>query len=122
VSRTTPLLLCVNANPDILVYLKEVFNRENYNVIKAQTYSNALLKAQTGVFDIIIVDVDLPDGSGIELCKEIRMNDRRIPIVFYSLSTKGIDEALNAGANSFLYGPETTALLETVGRFNKQNE
>jgi two-component system, OmpR family, copper resistance phosphate regulon response regulator CusR len=122
VSQSKSLILCVSDNPDTLEFLKGSLIKGDYNVVIARTSASGLIKARTGVFDTIILDVELPDGSGIELCKEIRKIDKKLPILFYSPDTRRIEAAIKAGANAFLHRPVSIVFLEAVGRLNPQPE
>ena len=58
-------------------------------------------------FDLVMLDNWLPDGSGIELCREMRSRFPAIPIVFMSAAAQEstIDEAISAGANRYFVKP-----------------
>jgi DNA-binding response OmpR family regulator len=58
-------------------------------------------------FDLVMLDNWLPDGSGIELCREIRSRFPEIPIVFMSAAAQAstIDEAISSGANRYFIKP-----------------
>jgi DNA-binding response OmpR family regulator len=98
-------ILCVDDDEDtceiLSIYLK------NYQMTLAHTYQDALTKALSGDYDAILMDSQLPDGSGIELCREIKEADRKLPIIFYSANAYEyqIDEALKAGATTYLTKP-----------------
>jgi CheY-like chemotaxis protein len=118
--KFTPTILCVNNNPDILNSLGEVLKFEGYQVVTTQSKNSALIFAQAGTFNLILLDLSLADGSGIELCKEIRLFDKKTPIVFYSLTDppRQVEEAFQAGAQAYLlHLIVPNVLLETVARF-----
>ena len=58
-------------------------------------------------FDAYLLDNWLPDGTGLELCRQIRKFDRATPLVFYSGSAELSDEqeALDAGAQAYVHKP-----------------
>lgn len=75
----------------------------------------SLIKNQQ--FNLFILDNWLPDGWGIELCREIRVSDSQTPIIFTSAlgRRKDIDDAIEAGADKYLMKPiEPEILQETV--------
>jgi putative two-component system response regulator len=64
--------------------------------------------------DVVILDLSLPDGSGLDLVSDIRASDRRIGIVVLTGSSAGTDmrEALRRGASSYLRKPADPLTLE----------
>lgn len=64
-------------------------------------------KFSQGVFDLVILDINLPYKNGIELCKEIRNSDQRIPIIM--LTAMGTTEdkltGFDSGADDYLVKP-----------------
>lgn len=118
-SNFIPTVLCVDDNADTLELLKVILMQEGYRVITTQSKNSGLIKARSGIFNLFILDVNLPDGSGIELCREIRAFDKQTPIVFYSADALPchIEEALKAGAQAYLQQPLYPSVLnETVTR------
>jgi DNA-binding response OmpR family regulator len=78
-----------------------------YTLITARNFSEGLLLARRGYFDLYILDNWLPDRSGIELCRAIREFDPHTPILFYSAAAyeRDIEEALRAGAQDYISKP-----------------
>jgi len=79
-------------------------------------------------FDLLILDVMLPDGSGIELCRHIREKDSDIPILMLTALNQVHDKVsgLKAGADDYLVKPfhfsELLARIEALLRRKKHNE
>jgi DNA-binding response OmpR family regulator len=73
-------------------------------------------------FDAAVVDVGLPDGSGFDLCRELRSAGYDLPILLLTARTELADrvEGLDAGADDYLgkpfAGPELCARLRALGR------
>lgn len=116
----TRRVLCVDDDEDTCTMLCDLLGLIDCEVTTAGTAAEALeLIARRGRFDLYLLDNWLPGGSGVELCREIRLTDPSTPIVFYSGA--GLDaereEALAAGAQAYLVKPGDVALLvETVRR------
>jgi two-component system OmpR family response regulator len=120
-----PAILCIDDNLDTLELLKIILTQESYHVVTTQSAVDGFFKAHSGAFNIIILDINLSDGSGIQLCREIRKFDKQIPILFYTADahTNRIEEAMKAGAQAYLIQPvESFVLIETVGRLLKQHK
>lgn len=104
---TTPRILVVDDEPDLRTLYELTLLREGYLVDAAGTVQEAwdLLKAQR--FDLVITDMRLPDGSGIDLLKEARAQQRRercIVITAYGSAENAV-ESLKAGAFDYLTKP-----------------
>lgn len=80
-------LLLVEDDASLGETLKERLEKESYTVSWAQNYRDALAKIKETRYDLVILDVSLPDGSGFDLGKEIRKNSA-VPFLFMTaLST-----------------------------------
>jgi DNA-binding response OmpR family regulator len=101
---------------DLLVLALQQSSRD-YDVVATGTVAGGLALAQTEKFDLFVLDSRLTDGSGIELCKQIRQMGQSTPILFYSAMAyeKDKQEAFNSGAQRYLVKPVSIPLLcETV--------
>lgn len=67
---------------------------DQYNAVPAHNAAAALDKIKAETFDLIVLDVNLPDGSGFDLCREIRA-EKDVPIVF--LTARDLEEEVMAG-------------------------
>lgn len=114
-----PRILFVEDHEDTRELMILVFEQSTYEVVTAATFNTALRLARTQSFNLFILDSRLPDGSGFELCKEIRRMDGSTPILFYSALAfeKDRNEALRAGAQQYLVKPVSISVLyKTVAR------
>ena len=115
--QTTPRrrILCVEDNADTCEVLAFIFR--SYELTFAHSIAAAREHFGDTDYDLYILDNWLPDGSGIELCREIRALFPLTPILFTSAVgiQHSIDEALNAGADRYLLKPvEPDNLVSTV--------
>src|ERR1041384_6995051 len=104
-SSSPPSILCIDDDVDTCDYLAVLFREFRFEV--AHSVHRAMPKLATESHDLYILDNWLPDGSGIDLCKTIRLKYPNAPILFTSGSSmpNDIDEALAAGANKYLLKP-----------------
>src|SRR5262245_1904244 len=68
--------------------------------------------------DVVLLDLGLPDRSGLEIYEDIRAVDARLPVIFVTMA-KGADaaiEAMKRGAFNYIYKPIDLVQLETVVR------
>ena len=61
--------------------LSFALKKQGYEVENARTFAQAEQMWQEGRYDLVILDVTLPDGSGFDLCREIRRSSH-VPILF----------------------------------------
>ncbi len=91
-------------------------------VAEAGTVAESIEQARRHHPDIVIMDVRLPDGSGIEACRAIRaeLPDSRVVMLTSDPDEEAVLSAIVAGATGYLlkqiHGHELVAALETVGR------
>ena len=85
-----------------------------YGVLTAGSVGEALELAQDISFDLYILDVRLPDGTGIELCQEILQLQPKIPILYYSAyaSDEEQEAALSVCGDAYLKKPVSATILE----------
>src|SRR4051812_21958176 len=72
-------ILCVEDDASSAELLSAILHE--HKVRSAPTVSHALEFIREEIFDYIILDQQLPDGTGLELCNRIRLFDKRVPII-----------------------------------------
>lgn len=110
-------ILCVDDEPDILVFLKAILTNAGHQVTTAADAESALASVLTHTPDLVITDVMMPGESGYSLCRKIRANPRTqaVPILVATI-LEGELEATEAGATAFLSKPlDEAQLLRAVG-------
>jgi len=97
--------------------LSKILIKKGYVVDTALNYEKAIRLIYSEEYDIYILDVNLPDGSGVDLVKEIR-EESKSPILFLTAqSTKqDIVKGLNAGGDDYL--PKPFDIEELLARVN----
>ena len=80
---------------------------EGYQVVTASDGIDALKKFRTTSFDLIILDVMLPELNGFDVCEEIRKENTLIPILFLTAKGSSADKVrgLKLGADDYLTKP-----------------
>jgi len=99
-------LLLVEDDRSLGATLHERLLRETYDVAWVETKQRALKKLSEGLWDLVILDIGLPDGSGFELARHIKQN-MALPIMFMTaLSTAEHRlEGFEIGAEEFIPKP-----------------
>jgi two-component system response regulator DevR len=97
--------------------------REEFEVVaEAGTVAEAIASARRFVPDLVVMDVRLPDGSGIEACREIRseMPETKVVMLTSYPDEEAVLSAIIAGASGYLLkqvrGRDLVSALEAVGR------
>jgi two-component system, cell cycle response regulator DivK len=120
---STSRILVVDDNNDVRHILLVLLERSGgYETLEAATGQEAVEKAISGRPDLILMDIRLPDISGVDATKAIKNNPRteQIPIVAYSaLPLVGWkQQAFQAGMVAYLQKPVNLKLLmETIQEF-----
>lgn len=106
-------ILIVEDDTDLREGLSFSFSSDGHNVEEAKTKKDGLRKIAKGCFDIILLDCNLPDGTGFELCKEVRSYSN-IPIIMLTARDTELDEikALELGVNDYLSKPFSLGVLK----------
>lgn len=86
--------------------LTELFTREGYGVVQAANIREARSKLDSRI-DLIVLDVTLPDGDGVSLCRDWRSEGVLQPILFLTAKDEEFDvvRGLDAGANDYVTKP-----------------
>lgn len=116
------LILIVDDDEPIREYARAVLEAAGYEVETAWSGENALKYLVLGRPDMLLVDVNMPGMSGLELIARIRLRNRfkETPILVFSASGLGVDiqAAIRAGAGGYLLKPfaaeELTAKVAAV--------
>src|SRR5579871_3581116 len=110
-----PTLLVVDDEPSILTAFRRAF-RSPLEVLTAETAREGLELAEQHRPDVIILDVQLPDMSGLDALGRLRERDARSPVIFITgkSTTDTAIEAMKRGAYEYLLKPLELAQLRQV--------
>jgi DNA-binding response OmpR family regulator len=109
-------ILCVEDDEDSSALMTASFELLNYRVVIASTSAEALRLSQNERFDLYLLDSQLPDGTGAQLCQHIRSFDRVTPILFLSADAypETQAEAFRVGAQAYLTKPVDPDVLQEM--------
>lgn len=101
-----PVVLVVEDEPQMLRFLRTALRAQDYRVIEASTSKEALVAATTQQPELVLLDLGLPDGDGIDVTKQIR-GWSQVPIIVISARGREDDKVavLDAGADDYLTKP-----------------
>lgn len=110
-------ILYIEDHADTRELITLVLQQNDFEVTSEATIEQGVRLAREKRFDLYLLDSWLPDGSGLDLCKQIREFDHHTPILFYSAAAYEVDRdsALKSGAEAYLIKPsQNTELLSLV--------
>lgn len=100
-------LLLIEDEPQLLDAYKKGLSQEGYGIDTARTIKEAQDYLSYNDYDLVLLDLNLPDGNGLDLLHELRMNNTQVKIIIVSalnqtqIRIQGLDE----GANDYLTKP-----------------
>lgn len=115
-------VLVVDDESKVISLLRKALQRDGYAVDIATTGDQALHKASSFDYDVILLDVMIPAPDGIEVCRRLRAKERWTPILLLSAmsETESRVAGLDAGADDYLTKPfamtELTARIRALIR------
>ena len=114
--NSSATILVVDDEPDLRTLYELTLLREGYRVETAGTLAQARAHLQICRFDVLITDMRLPDGLGMELLRELcaqRRNERAIVMTAYGSAENAV-EALRYGAFDYLTKPVDLKQFRTI--------
>lgn len=115
-------LLIVEDDVELAGVLTAGLREQGFDTTTAGTYDEGLLRAALGSFDVLVLDVMLPGGSGFEMCRALRREGVVTPILMLT-ARDALDDrvtGLESGADDYLVKPfafrELLARLRALGR------
>ncbi len=101
-------ILLVDDDADLREALGEqLIMTEDFDVFEAENGADAIIKVKEAIFDLVVLDVGLPDTDGRELCRRMRKQNVKCPIVMLTAHDTDSDTilGLDSGANDYVSKP-----------------
>jgi len=119
--RTRRLVLVVDDEPASRFAKLQILRRADFDVCEATTGYDALRLAQDREPDVVLLDVHLPDISGLEVCRRLKTAPRAVPLSVLQISASAISDAervsgLDNGADAYLTEPVSADVLVATVR------
>ena len=87
-------IMLVEDEENLHLAIKLNLEMENYNVTSVYNGKNAAIKFRQGRFDLIILDVMLPEINGFDICESIRLENSKVPILFLTAKSSNEDKLI----------------------------
>lgn len=109
-------ILVVEDDPDIAGLISIHLGDIGYDTDVAVTGKAALSQLEQDTYQLVVLDIMLPEMDGFEVCKRIRETDRKIPILVLSARTEEVDKVLGLELGADAYMTKPFSLRELVAR------
>jgi DNA-binding response OmpR family regulator len=122
---STPAILLVDDEPNIVMSLEFLMRKNGYQVGIARNGTEALAAIDQTPYDLVLLDVMMPDVDGYQVCRQLRQRPDRAATKVILLSAKSqpadVQKGYNAGADLYIPKPFSTRQLmqkvrELLGR------
>ncbi len=108
-------ILVVDDNPDSLAIMRTILENRGYEVVAACSGTDALTAVRSGPVDVVLLDVMMPDMSGLEVLQQIKLDaaTARLPVILVTAKTHDDDllSGYEYGADYYIPKPFTAKQL-----------
>jgi two-component system nitrogen regulation response regulator GlnG len=114
-----PTLLVVDDEPAILLAFRRAYRGSDLDVLTAESPAEGIALAESRRPDVIVLDMQLPGASGLDVYRRLRALDARTPVIFITgkSTTDTAIEAMKLGAYDYLFKPvELSQLRQVIDR------
>jgi pilus assembly protein CpaE len=112
----SPTILVIDHDVDVVEEAVRLLSAEGYEILTAVTGQAGIVLAELNRPRLVLLDVDLPDVSGYEVCRTLRSmaTTAKVPILLYSARAEVEDKVtgFKAGANDYIVKPAAAAELQ----------
>jgi two-component system alkaline phosphatase synthesis response regulator PhoP len=100
-------ILVVDDNPNVISFVQPALEREGYQVVTANDGAEALYQAEEFDPELIVLDIEMPEPNGLEVCRQLRQRGDQAPIIFLTVrdSVTDLELGFEFGANDYVTKP-----------------
>ena len=106
-TASTPQILVVDDDPEIRKLLARYIESQGFRVRLAASCRELREQLTTHQIDLVVLDVMLPDGSGLDMCRDLRAQRSNVPVILLTALKEDVDRiiGLEIGADDYLVKP-----------------
>jgi len=116
-NNTGALILVVDDDATIIELVDLVLNQNGYKTRKASNIGDAVKLAEEESFDLAILDIYLPDGTGLELARKIKSRNPKLPVIIMTGTpdSGNVKQSVDIEVDAYLIKPvDVDKLLSLV--------
>lgn len=113
-------ILIIEDEPAVAHSIRDGLEQHGFRCRWAANSASGLDLVQSRQIDLILLDVRLPDGSGFDLCQQLRRSGVRQPIIFLTVQREEVDKVLGLEMGADDYVTKPFSLRELVSRVRAQ--
>lgn len=100
-------ILLIEDESSVSNFIRKGLTEEGYSVSVAFNGNSGIQMAKDSPFDLIVLDIMLPDKNGVEVCQELRQKNIKTPVLFLTAlgTPENIAHGLNSGGDDYLVKP-----------------
>lgn len=100
-------ILVVDDEPDVRFILQNILKSEGFETAQSETVKECLLTVESFLPDVVILDIDLPDGSGLDALPQIKTKHPEMVVIMNSAldTSDNREKAQQNGADAFIGKP-----------------
>lgn len=110
-------ILIIDDDKDLSFIISEMLESYGYSVSAAESGEEAFALLSKNTYHLILLDINLPDTTGLELCRELR-SISQIPVIFASARTSESDRITGFDIGGDDYLPKPYSMKELLSRVN----
>jgi two-component system alkaline phosphatase synthesis response regulator PhoP len=116
----THRILLVEDEPGLVMTLSDRLTSEGYAIESAVNAETGLARSVSEAFDLIILDVMLPGGSGFDVCRDLRQRGIKTPVIMLTARGQVIDKVLGLKIGADDYVTKPFEMMELLARVEVQ--
>ena len=110
-------IILLEDDPGVRDVMELILDLEGYQVESFETVEKLMSRRPEESPDLFILDVMLPDGNGIEVCRELKAIGDRVPILMMSAHARENDISMSCSADAFIAKPfDINTLINTIAK------
>ena len=114
---TRKRILMIDDDRELSYIISELLNDHGYEAVCVENGEQALQKLTEESFHLLLVDINMPDMTGFELCRELRLRSE-VPVIFASARTSESDRITGFDIGGDDYLPKPYSMKELLSRIN----